>query len=484
MRVFTGKISLSAKLVFLYAALLITSVLLVSYYSYWNIWQLFITSKTSHIRARAKPVIEHWLHDRKISDSTSLHKQFTRSNLLPLARDLTSKDTVAVILNRQGTVLAGGRRLPEEPIPPPTDSRYLARALAGENEVTYWSKGDTGTRLVFLIPLRLQPDSPTIFGIIQMSTSLADIDKILFRYGSMQMAAVAVVLLGGILCGYLLIRYGLRDLQGLAATCREIARGNFSRRTRMIQRRDEIGHLARSFNLMIEQLEKMFDSQKRFVGNAAHELLTPLTGLRGSLEVLLRGAQDDPEAVNRLSKGMYKEVNRLIRICDQLLAVSKLESSSHVEKQDIEIPAFMADFSRQARILARNRTVDIRQGPPLTLMADPDLLEQILLNLLSNAVRYSPVGTTITIGWKALAGTAEIWLADQGRGMDETTLTHLFEPFYRGSSARRAEARGAGLGLALTKTMVEAQGGTIHVNSSIGRGTTVFFTIPLAAQVS
>ncbi len=484
MRAPTGKFSLTAKLVFLYAALLITSVLLVSYYSYWNIWQLFITSKTSQIRARAKPVIEHWLHNQEITDPASVNKKFTRSHVLPLARDLTSKDTVAVVLNRQGTVIASGRRLPEEPTPPPPDSRYLARALAGENEITYWSKVDDRATLVFLIPFRLQPDSPTIFGVIQMSTSLADIDQILFRYGSMQMAAVAVILAGGVLCGYLLIRYSLRDLHSFAATCRQIAKGNFSRRTRMTRRRDEIGHLARSFNLMIDQLEKMFDSQKRFVGNAAHELLTPLTGLRGSLEVLLRGAQDDPEAVNRLSKGMYREVNRLIRICDQLLAVSKLESSSHVEKQEVEIRAFMVDFTRQAQILARNRTVDIRQGPPLTLMADPDLLEQILLNLLSNAVRYSPAGTTITICWKAQARTAEIWLADQGRGMDETTLAHLFEPFYRGSSARRTETKGAGLGLTLTKTMVEAQGGTIHVNSSSGRGTTVSFTIPLVSTVS
>ena len=484
MRAFTGKFSLTAKLVFLYASLLITSVLLISYYSYWNIWQLFITSKTSHIRARAKPVIEHWLHDQEINDPASVSKKFTSSHALSLARDLTSKDTVAIVLNRQGTILASGRRLPEEPTPPPPDSDYLARALAGDNEVTYWSKVDNRATLVFLIPLRLQPDSPTIFGVIQMSTSLADIDQILFRYGSMQLAAVVVILVGGVLFGYLLIRYSLRDLHSLAATCREIAGGNFSRRTKMTQRRDEIGHLARSFNLMIDQLEKMFDSQKRFVGNAAHELLTPLTGLRGSLEVLLRGAQDDPKAVNRLSKGMYREVNRLIRICDQLLAVSKLESSSHVEKQEIEIRAFMADFSRQARILARNRTVDIQEGPALTLMADPDLLEQILLNLLSNAVRYSPAGTTITIGWKALTKAAEIWLADQGEGMDETTLAHLFEPFYRGDSARRTEAKGAGLGLALTRTMVEAQGGTIHVNSSIGRGTTVSFTIPLATAVS
>ena len=479
-----GKISLTAKLVFLYTALLISSVLLVSYYSYWNIWQLFITNKTSHIRARAKPVIEHWLQDQKITDPTSMAKKISRRNLLPLARDLTSKDTVAIILNKQGDIIASGKRLSEEPTPPPPDLKYVGKALAGDNEVTYWSKVNDKAILVFLIPLRLQPDSSTIFGAIQMSTSLADIDQILLRNGSMQISAVAIVLCGGVLLGYLLIRYSLRDLHSLTDTCREIAKGDFSRKPRITRRGDEIGHLARSFNLMINQLEKMFDSQKRFSANAAHELLTPLTGLRGSIEVLLRGAQDNPEVLNRLNKGMYKEVNRLIRICDQLLAVSKLENSCHVEKQKIKIHSFMKDFIQQAQLLAHNQTVQLLQGPSLTLIADPDLLEQILLNLLSNAVRYSPANSTISIGWKSLGQTAEIWLADQGCGMDEKTLTHLFEPFYRGSSARKSETKGAGLGLTLTRTMVEAQEGNIHVNSSSGRGTTVSFTIPLASRIS
>ncbi|NOX89088.1 MAG: HAMP domain-containing histidine kinase [Calditrichaeota bacterium] len=473
------KFSLRARLGLLYAVLLISSVVLVSYYSYWNIWQLFINSKTSHLRARAKPIIDHWLVDQGLTNPDSVQMNFTHQSALVLSRDLTSRDAVAIVLNRQGEVIANGRRLPEEPVAPAPDTRYFRKALSGMNEITYWSEVNGKPVLVFLIPLRPQPGSRHIFGVIQVSTSLADINEILFRHGSMQITAVAIILMLGIAFGYWLIGLSLKDLQNLSATCREIAKGDFAKRTKVKNRKDEIGKLAESFNLMIDKLENMFNSQKRFVANAAHELLTPLTGLRGSLEVLLRGAQDDPEATNRLSKGMYKEVKRLIRVCDQLLGLSRLENSSNVGKRRIVLNEFIKDFEQRGKLLAQGRQIVIQEGPLLTLMADPDLLEQILFNLLSNAVRYSPAGTPVILGWKLIADYVEIWISDRGKGMDNKTLAHVFEPFYRGKNENVTGEKGAGLGLALTKSMVEAQGGTIRIESTPGNGTTVFFTLPL-----
>ena len=474
------KLSLRARLGLLYAVLLIFSVVVVGCYSYWNIWQLFISNKSSQLRARAKPIIEHWLVDNDLTKSNNPHLKLNPEKAFILARDLTSRDTVAIVLNRKGDIIANGKCLPEEPQAPIPDKRYFRRALSGENEVTYRSQVNGKPVLVLLIPLRPRPASPQIFGVIQMSTLLTDIRKILFRHGTMLVSLVAIILILGIVTGFWLIGVSLKDLQSLLTSCNQISKGNFSQRVSVKNHRDEIGKLAISFNQMIEKLEATFASQQRFVANAAHELMTPLTGLRGSLEVLLRGAQDDPSAMARLSKGMYREVNRLIRLCEQLLGLSQLESCSNVHKQPIILSEFFNEFKANAQVVAGGRSLSIQQGPYVKVSADPDLLKQILLNLLSNALRYSPRETPVVIRWKLLPEQVEIQISDQGQGMDRETLSHAFEPFYQGKLARLvSNEKGIGLGLSLAKSMVEAQGGMIRIESEPGKGTTVFFTLPL-----
>ncbi len=473
------KLSLRARLGLLYAVLLIFSVVLVGCYSYWNIWQLFISNKSSQLRARAKPIVEHWLIGNDLDKSDLPHLKLDPQNAFILARDLTSRDTVAIVLNRKGDIIANGKRLPEEPEAPVPEKRYFRRALSGENEVTYRGQVNGKPVLVLLIPLRPQPASSRIFGVIQMSTLLTDIKDILFRHGAMLVSLVAIILILGILAGFWLIGVSLKDLQGLLTSCNQISKGNFSQWVPVKNRRDEIGQLAIAFNQMIEKLEATFASQHRFVANAAHELMTPLTGLRGSLEVLLRGAQDDPSAMARLSKGMYKEVNRLIRLCEQLLGLSRLENTANVHKQPIILSEFFNEFETQAQVLARGRSLIIQHGPYVKVSADYDMLKQIMLNLLSNALRYSLPETPVVIGWKLLPAQVKLWVSDHGQGMNAETLLHVFEPFYQGKSTVISDDKGIGLGLSLAKSMVEAHEGTIRIESDPGKGTTVSFTLPM-----
>ncbi len=471
------KYSFRTKLVLLYTILLIFSVGIVSYYSYWNIWQMLINNKASHMRAMAKPVIEHFLKSKGLVSLDS--NEVTSQNVTELAYDLTSRNATAVILNTKGEVIANGKRLPEEMKPSPIKYEYFRQALSGKNEVSYVTDTNGKRVLVFLIPIRPNPRNQKIFGVIQISTSLSDINKILFRHSVELISVVAIILIIGILLGYWLIGISLKDLQNLSVTCQEISKGNFTKKADVKNRKDEIGKLADSFNLMIDKLENLFDSQKRFVANAAHELLTPLTGLRGSLEVLLRGAQDDRETVNKLSKGMYKEVNHLIRLCDQLLGLSRLESTANLSKKQIVLNEFMNDFKRKAKYIIKSHSLIIQEGPYVKLTADPDLLEQILFNLLSNAVRYSNMGTSIIIDWKLIPDFIELRVADQGKGMSKEVLSHAFEPFYRGKNQNSSFEKGTGLGLALTKSMIEAHGGTIKIQSIPGKGTTIYFTLPI-----
>ena len=474
----TTTYSLKTKLGLLYAVLLILSVGLMGYFSYWNIWRLIIHNETGYLRAAAKPVIAQWLKAENLTKDDSALVRFTPQKAFVLARQLTSRQAVASVIDRKGKVVAVGKQLPEEPRPPQPDIAYVRKALSGLNEITYWSREEEKPVLVLLIPLRPRPESEKIFGVLQISTSLSGARKILFHYGFLQLMAVILILAVGILFGFRFIGWGLKDLNRLAVTCREISRGNLTLRATMTGRQDEIGQLAVSFNVMVDKLEQLFRSQKRFVTNAAHELLTPLTGLRGSLEVLLRGAGDDPEAQNRLAKGMYQEVNRLIRICDRLLGLTQLENGVRVNKQRLALSDFFREFNRQARYLTKNHPLVVDEGPNITLMADSDLLQQILFNLLSNAIRYSPGNLPVTIGWKLLPGFVEIRVADAGEGMDNSTLAHVFEPFFSGTGGKSTD-KNTGLGLTLARSMVEAQGGEIRIESRPGKGTTVFFTLPL-----
>ncbi len=473
----TGKYSLKTRLGLLYALLLIVSVGMMGYFSYWNIWQLFTKNEISHLRAVAKPVIAQWIKtEQPVNATGSSFVNFTAQKALMLAHQLTSRHAVAVVFNDSGKILADGKQLPEEPSAPHSNAAMIKKALSGNNEVTYWSRVDKKPVLVVLIPLRPNPESHRVFGVVQISTPFSGMKHILYHYGIMQWTAVVLIVILGILFGLRLIGWSLKDLDRLTVTCGEIAKGDFTQRASMSNRKDEIGQLAVSFNVMVDKLEGVFLSQKHFVANAAHELLTPLTGLRGSLEVLLRGGSDDPEVQNRMTKGMYKEVNHLIRVCDRLLGLSRLENASHIIKQPIVLSDFFSAFQKQALYFMQNHPLVIDNGPSVTVMADRDLLEQILFNLLSNAIRHSPVNKPVTIGWRLLSQFVEIRVSDKGEGMEKEIRDHAFEPFFSGQS-RFSAKKGTGLGLTLTKLMTAAQGGTIRLESFPGKGTTVFFTL-------
>ncbi len=465
------KLSLKTRFSLLYATLLILSVGILGWYSYWNVWHLLVENTSAHLRARAKPVIEHWLSAQGITAGDSALTGISRQALRTLAVDLTSRNTAACILDKSGRILVDGKRLPEEPEPPAPQMAYVRRALKGENEITYRD----GNRLVLLIPIRPNPGKPPVLGVIQLSVSLNEINRILFRHGLMLLIAMMVILSLGAILGAWLISLSLKDLQALSKTCSEISGGDFGRRVAVSGRSDEIGQLAGAFNAMLDKLEATFAAQRRFTANAAHELLTPLTALRGSLEVLLRGAQDDPAAVARLSKGMYREVTRLIRLCEQLLGLARLESSVNLQKEALNLTRFFRDFVRQAQRLAPKQKIVVNEGPDVTLPADPNMLQQIFLNLFTNAVRHSTPDKAICFSWRLIPGEVEILVQDAGSGISPEVLPRVFEPFFSASDRRN----GAGLGLALVKSMTEAHGGRVTIESEVGKGTTVRVVLPL-----
>ncbi len=478
-----ANLPLRIRLTFLYMGLLALLLSLLETFLYWDTRRFLIQTTATRLRAQAKPVIERWLYSDGAPPSIPplpTNAAHLAQIAAPLARDLTSRDTAALVLARDGTPLAEGRLLPEEPSPPPPIPHLLRRALSGENEITYITTADGQRTLIILIPLRATPGSTEILGVVQISTSLAPVEQILARQRLLLGLGGAVTLGAGTLLGLWLTSSTLSGLTRMVETCRRIAEGDLSQRVNLPHHRDEVGMLARAFDEMVSRLEALFEAQRRFVANAAHELRTPLTALQGSLEVLMRGAQDDPAAVARLTQGMYREVTRLSRLCEQLLDLSRLESAAHLHRRPLEIVPYFDALLPQLRLLVREGTLRVEHGPAATLYADPDALTQVIFNLVANAVQHNAPGVTLTLGWAVEGAAVRFWVTDDGAGIPPQDLPHIFEPFYRGDHSRSRRRGGAGLGLALTRAIVEASGGHIRVRSHPGAGTTFTFTLPLA----
>ena len=465
---------LRLRLTILYVGLLALLLGLFAGVLYWDFAHYLVDSTVTRLRAQAKPIIESQTGSLA---STDLASPENSGPVQTLARDLTSRDTVALILDPAGQVIAVGKTLPEEPSPPPPDPTYAARALAGENEVTYVAEVDGQRQLVLLIPWRSQPGGSQILGVIQLSTPLAPIEQTLARQRWLLISGILLAVLLGSAAGLWLTSSALKPLNQMTDTCERIAEGDLSQRVNLPERGDEIGRLAHAFDHMVARLEASFEAQRRFVANAAHELRTPLTALRGSLEVLLRGAQDDPEAAARLTQGMYREVVRLSRLSEQLLDLSRMGTTATIHKKSFDLKAFFEEFLYQARLLARDRTVELKPGPAITLLADPDALKEILFNLVDNAVQHTEEGGVITLGWRTTSGYVELWVADDGEGVALDDLPHIFEPFYRGDSSRARRQGGSGLGLALVQALAQAHGGRVAVESAPGQGAR--FTVKL-----
>ncbi|MFN8540600.1 MAG: ATP-binding protein [Thermomicrobiales bacterium] len=397
-----------------------------------------------------------------------------------VTRELTSDDQVAVILDKEGVVLAGGQDYPDQPTPPTCSAADLQHTLDGNSSVATINGGGVH-QLVLLTPVALGNGST---GVLQVTASLAAADDLLERLRSIILFGSLGAIVLGTLLGVSVTRTALRPLAKVTATSERIAAGDLSQRTDLPGGRDEIGRLSSAFDHMVDRLEGALRAQRQFVADASHELRTPLTALGGLVEMLLLGAdRGDTATTQRALRSAHREIERLARLVGDLLTLSRLDARPDVEHRPVDLAVLVAEVGEQARFLAGERAVTWRVDGPLTLAGDRDKLKQVLLNLTGNAIAFTGETGRIELRAARLAtgrgDSARIEVEDNGAGIAPSELPRLFERFYRGdkSRARRADGGGNGLGLAIARAIVEAHGGTIAARSTLGQGTT--FTIEL-----
>jgi two-component system OmpR family sensor kinase len=395
-----------------------------------------------------------------------------------LLHALASTSTSALILTTDGTPLMANSASSFDAPGINITSGQVRQSIASD-EPYLLAKNALGQRqLVIFIPL--VKNFHTI-AILQISTpTLLPIDGFLTTFH--------LILFLGILCTFgmavalifPLVGMALRPLVEIERASRQIAQGALSMRIDQPLTDDEIGRLARSFNAMVARLETVFQKQKRFVGDVSHELRTPLTVLNGNLEMLLLGAdQGDPEKVRHLARGMFAEVQRMHRMVEDLLTLTRLdEKQLNLHKDTIAVDTLLYTVCEQAVHLAQGQEISCLTEPDLpAISADRDRLQQVLLNLVENALKYTPpVGRIELQASRVSQGRVALTIKDTGQGIAPEALPHVFDRFYRADPARSRSSTssgGNGLGLAIAKELVEAQHGTIDISSTPGQGTSV-----------
>ena len=318
---------------------------------------------------------------------------------------------------------------------------------------------------------------------IEPALNPADEDFLRSVNFSILLTSLAVGVLALVL-GSLLFRQITSPLSELSGSAQAIAGGNLGRRV-PVRSDDEIGRVARSFNQMAESLAQADNQRRNMIADIAHELRTPLTVIQGNLEALMDGVYElTPENV----AAVHKQSVVLSRLVADLRDLALAEAGQlRLELKAVALGDLIAQVSEGLEVQASERNVqlklEIAEDLP-KIQADEQRIAQVLFNLMSNALRNTPAGGTITTSAELREGRVLVSVRDTGTGISPEDLAHVFERFYRADRSRARSTGGSGLGLTIAKQIVEAHGGQIWAQSWLGAGSTFAFSLPLSTPVS
>ena len=289
-------------------------------------------------------------------------------------------------------------------------------------------------------------------------------------------AMLLVVLLSGVMT-YWLTGKALSPLRKIAGQMETIQAQNLAQPVEVPGTEDEVAHLAKSFNAMLSRLGKSFETQKRFSANAAHELRTPLAVIQARLDLLDRKSKELPGDCAESLEILAAQTERLSHLVEELLQMARLET---VQKSDqISLPALLEEILCDLEEVAQKNGVKMVQHPSEgELVGNDALLYRAIYNVIENSIKYNHTGGQVSVQSKAEQGQIIITILDSGCGIPAEDQGQVFEPFFRVDKSRSRQMGGCGLGLALTKAIIELHGGQIRIVSSSPKGTTIRIMLP------
>lgn len=381
-----------------------------------------------------------------------------------------------VILDGRGNIKARSANLADY-----NYDRILDPQGAGPDEIFNTVAHDDRTLRVLTEPLYVELEGETrLIGHLQVARLLdnqvavmEDLRLILVFTG---IAAVCLSLF----LGALVINRLLQPLDNITEAALRITKADdLSLRLPDTGRRDEIGNLTMVLNRTLERLERLFHARQRFLADVSHELRTPLTTIRGNVDLMRRIGEADPEILDVVSD----ELDRMTRLVGDLMTLARADTGGlPIQQQPVDLDTIFLDVYRQVQSIDHEVQISLEEVDQVGVLGDSDRLKQLVLNLVDNAIKYTPKGGKVMMSLSKENGRSHLIVSDTGIGIPATDLPHIFDRFYRVDKARTRAQGGSGLGLSIAKWIVEAHGGTIEVESEVGQGTTFSVHLPILKQ--
>lgn len=368
-------------------------------------------------------------------------------------------------------------KLPESAASPPTPPTPKMVVIMRQSATNPFKSLVMQNFFAFREIVRRLPSGETVLVGCPITRQLTELHRTALEFA----AAGGIILLLGLVGGRWLVERALRPIDQISSAATKISAGDLSQRVNVAEAESELGQLAAVLNATFARLETAFAQQQQFTADAAHELRTPVSVILTQTQTALnreRAATEYRETV----EACQRSAQRMRRLIESLLELARLDAGQETMKRlRVNLTGTVDDCVEQLQPVAGQRNVKIlTELAPVEITGDAERLAQVVTNLLANAIQYNRPDGGVRIRLEAKSGLAVLTIRDTGPGISAEDLPHVFERFYRGDKSRTVSNGNAGLGLAISKAIVEAHGGTIEVSSKTGLGTTFTVRLPVA----
>jgi len=445
------------------------------------------------LRSRAKGIAEsidtYWEAERmdiaggdnKIHLTKEDNINFIRIAKRWVGEKISDPDLINIIVrifDAHGSPIASSRNIPTEHLNARIFNDVKKGADHFENIYIDVNEKPSSFR-IFTTPVM---ENKRLSYIVQVASPLTQLHAVLrnLEFSLLILLPLTVILTG--LSGTFLVQLTLRPVDQMIETIHQITAENLKLRLTIPGTKDEIESLAKTFNKMIARLDEAFTSQRQFMEDISHELKTPLSVLKGELEVTLKRIRSSQEYETALHSSL-EEVNRIAGIVENLLTLARFDAkTTTLQAQPLDLNLLIKDTVEAIQVLAtqKNITLQLNSAHTVDILADRNQLKRLLLNILDNAIKYTQPGGKISIDLRQQKDTADIDITDTGIGIPEDDLPHIFDRFYRVDKSRSSV--GFGLGLSIAQSIAMAHGGKICAKSNLPQGTIFNISLPVKVK--
>jgi len=478
--------SVRVRLTLWYTTVLALVLLVISLVSYFIFWKSNVQRTDADLAQLADAFLVTFQDELKDQAKSSGVAGAARQSIL----EHRFRDHVFAVFDGSGAIVAAspdqpsvgsGLVIPSVVLSSQAFRKFLETAARGEERNVRNVDGPKGGYRGFAQRYGADGRPYTLVILRSMHSQQETLEEIRVTFAWVIPLAILLAALGG----YFLARKSLAPVVAMSAQAGRIGAANLHDRLNVKNERDELGQLAKSFNSLLDRLDQSFERQRRFMADASHELRTPVAILRGEAEVALSQPSRRPEEYRESLAILHQEARRLSLIVEDLFTLTRADAGQYpISVSDFYLEELVADcvHSIRALALAKKITLNVESAEESVIHADEALLRRMLLNLLDNAIKYTPEGGRIVVSCQRLRGKYTLVVSDTGAGIPGDLQSRIFERFFRVDKARTRSDQdgGAGLGLAIARWIAEAHDGRLELSRSDASGSTFTVFLPAA----